>query len=480
MSSPVGPADALVMFGATGDLARKKLFPALYQLERMGVLDVPVIAASRSEWDNEMLRAYARESLDDALGDTVDERVFTAFAHRLAFVPLRYEDPASYTRLRDALGGAQHPAYYLAIPPSAFATVIGGLVEADLHRGARVVVEKPFGRDLASARELNTLLGAAFPERSIFRIDHYLGKESVENLLVFRFANTILEPIWNRNYVENIQVTMAESFGIDGRGAFYDSVGVIRDVVQNHLLSVVAMLAMEPPIDSSAGALRDEKVKVLTAIEPIDATRLVRGQYEGYTAEPGVDPASTTETFAAFRLVVDSWRWAGVPFYVRTGKNLAEQEVLATAELRCPPKRFFPGGSGRGPEPNLVSFRLGHDEGVTLCLQAKTPGAELATQTVPLDVDFDMALGKRSGAYERLLDDALAGDLQRFARQDGVEEAWRIVAPVLDLDERPTTYPRGSWGPEAANDLVGEHRWHLPGPRHLTSVPVGPSDPRRP
>ncbi len=462
MSGRDGRADALVMFGATGDLARKKLFPALYELEQSGALDLPVIAASRSAWDDAKLHAVARDSVRAALGD-VDERTFAALAHHLTFVRLRYEDPASFTALRDALSGAQRPAYYLAIPPSAFTTVVDGLAEAGLHRDARVIVEKPFGRDLASARALNEVLAAAFPEQSILRIDHYLGKESVENLMVFRFANTLLEPIWNRNYVANVQVTMTESFGVEGRGTFYDSVGAIRDVVQNHLLEVVAMLAMEPPIDNSADALRDEKVKVLKAMDPIDPGSLVRGQYEGYTAEPGVDAASTVETFAAFRLAVDSWRWAGVPFFVRTGKGLAENQVLATAELRCPPKRFFPGGPGHEPEPNLVSFRLGHNDGVTLCLQAKTPGADLTTQTVPLDVDFDMALGERQGAYERLLDDALAGDLQRFARQDGVEEAWRVVADVLDLGDQPVTYPRGSWGPDEATAIVGQHRWHLPG-----------------
>jgi glucose-6-phosphate 1-dehydrogenase len=463
MSSRDGRADALVMFGATGDLARKKLFPALYELEQSGRLDVPVIAASRSEWDDAKLHSFARDSVAEALGDPVDERVFAALARRLTFVPLRYEDPVTYMALRDALGGAQQIAYYLAIPPSAFTTVVDGLGAADLHRNARVVVEKPFGRDLASARALNRVLAGAFPEEAIFRIDHYLGKESVENLMVFRFANTLLEPIWNRNYVANVQVTMTELFGVEERGGFYDSVGAIRDVVQNHLLEVVAMLAMEPPIDNTANALRDEKVKVLKAIEPIDPGTLVRGQYEGYTAEPGVNPGSTVETFAAFRLDVDSWRWAGVPFFVRAGKGLAENQVLATAELRCPPKRFFPGAAGHEPGPNLVSFRLGHDDGVTLCLQAKTPGSDLATQTVPLEVDFDIALGERRDAYERLLDDALAGDLQRFARQDGVEEAWRVVADVLDLGDQPTVYRRGSWGPDEAAEIVGRYHWHLPG-----------------
>jgi glucose-6-phosphate 1-dehydrogenase len=463
MSSGDGHADALVMFGATGDLAQKKLFPALYQLEGRHLLDVPVIVASRSEWDDTALHAFARDSVRDAVADAFDKEIFAALARRLTFVCLRYEDAATYAALGDRLGGAKHAAHYLAIPPSAFTTVVHGLVESGLHRDARVVVEKPFGRDLKSARELNAVLAAAFPEQSIFRIDHYLGKESVENLLVFRFANTLLEPIWNRNYVANVQVTMAESFGVEGRGGFYNSVGAIRDVVQNHLLEVVALLAMEPPIDSTAAAQRDETVKVLKAIEPMDAKHLVRGQYRGYTQEAGVDRDSNVETFAACQLEVDSWRWAGVPFFVRAGKCLARSEVLAAAELRCPPKRFFAGSSIDGPDPNLVSFRLGRDDGVTISLQAKTPGTDLITETVALDVDFDMALGQRRDAYERLLDDALAGDLRRFARQDGVEEAWRVVEPVLDLDDQPYIYAPGSWGPSEAKGIVGEHRWHIPG-----------------
>ena len=456
------PADALVMFGATGDLARKKLFPALYGLERHDRLDVPVIVASRSAWDDAGLRAFARASISEWSEGEIDEPTFERLARRMRFVELHYEEPSTFLLLRDVLGEAQQPAYYLAIPPSAFTTVVRGLCEAGLQHGARVVVEKPFGRDHASARELNAVLAAAFPEREIFRIDHYLGKESVESLLVFRFANTLLEPIWNRNFVSNVQVTMAERFGVEGRGGFYDSIGAIRDVVQNHLLEVVALLAMEPPIDGSADALRDETVKVLKAMEPMDPTHLVRGQYRGYAHEDGVRPDSTVETFAACRLEVDSWRWAGVPFFVRAGKCLEQSEVLVTVELRCPPKRLFAGSSAPGPEPNLVCFRLSRNDGVTFSLQAKAPGSEVTSQTVELDVDFDMALGMRRDAYERLIDDAIAGDLRRFARQDGVEEAWRVVDPVLDLADAPIVYEPGSWGPSEALDILVGHRWHMP------------------
>ncbi|HKA02934.1 MAG TPA: glucose-6-phosphate dehydrogenase [Acidimicrobiales bacterium] len=457
-------ADALVLFGATGDLARRKLFPALYQLERHKALDIAVIGVARSDWDDERFREHARAAIEKAC-DTPDPEVVDRLVRRFRLVGGDYSSHETFSNLARTLAEvhSNNAVFYLPIPPSAFPTITQSLANVGLNRRGRVVVEKPFGRDLESARELNRVLHEAFPEDRIFRIDHYLGKESVEDLLVFRFSNSLLEPIWNRNHVSSVQVTMAERIGVEGRGAFYDSVGAIRDVVQNHLLQVVTLLAMEPPVGPDSRHLQDEKAKVLMAMRSIDPAWLVKGQYRGYLDEPGVAAGSTTETFAAARLEIDSWRWAGVPFYVRAGKALAENATEAVIELKEPPRLLFDEIPGPPPERNLIRFRLGNNDGVTLTVQAKTPGDMIDSQPVDLSVDFAAALGERKEAYERLLGDAIAGNPRRFARQDIVEETWRIVQPVLDQPGIVHVYERGSWGPPQANALLQQGTyWHDP------------------
>jgi glucose-6-phosphate 1-dehydrogenase len=447
MSAP-SPSDALVFFGATGDLAYKQIFPGLQALVRRGALNGPIVGVAKSGWNVEQLRARAKESLEQHGG--VDRSAFDKLSGLLRYVDGDYADRGTFERLARELGGAKRPLHYLAIPPSAFPEVVGGLAQVGLASDARIALEKPFGHDLASARALNETLHKVFPERSIFRIDHYLGKEPVLNLLYFRFANLLLESMLNREHVDNVQITMAEKFGVQGRGKFYDETGAIRDVIQNHLLQIVTVLAMDPPVGEDVEAVRDEKARLLRAIAALDPEHVVRGQFRGYREERGVARDSSVETFAAVELRIDSWRWEGVPFFIRAGKCMPVNAVEVLVQLKKPPRDVF-GEGARSAEH--FRFRIGPDvTALALGMRVKEPGEAMAGQVVELVASESQARDEL--AYERLLGDALRGDASLFAREDAIEEQWRIVDAVLGLKTPPYPYEPGRWGPAEADRLV--------------------------
>lgn len=453
-------SDALVVFGVTGDLAHKMIFPALYAMAKRGVLNVPVVGVAGSKLSLAQLRKRAKDSIKQA-GKIDDRDALKHLLSLLRYVGGDYNDPDTFKALKQTLGDAKHPAHYLAIPPALFTNVIKGLGSSGLAEQARVIVEKPFGRDLASAQELNRIALSVFKEDSIFRIDHYLGKEAIMNILYFRFANSFLEPIWNRDHVASVQITLAEDFGVKGRGKFYESAGCLRDVVQNHMFQIAALLAMEPPAYQGYGAVHNEKAKVFQAMRPLQPDDVVRGQYAGYRKELGVAKGSDVETFCALRLFIDSWRWQGVPWYLRSGKCLATSATEVLVELKPPPQRLFDDSAPTEGHANYLRFRLSPNSAVALAARVKSAGKEFVGDQHELYL-----LEEQPGAetpYERLLSDAMAGDGALFTREDAVEAAWAVVDPILETHHRAYSYKPGGWGPKQADALIAaDGSWHNP------------------